>query len=194
MTVKTIHNEILQSCSYILAVEDTDECYLIDCGDIAPIVDYITLHNKHLKGIFLTHSHYDHIYGINKLLQLYPKITIYASKGTIEGLSDPDINLSYMYDDGEYIVENITTIVIPPVGITILNKNAIIPLSTPGHDRDCTTYIIDNCIFTGDSYNPDFPVFTKWRRSNETDAEKSIATILQLVEEKHLTIYPGHYK
>lgn len=194
MIIETIHNEILQSCSYILTEEQTEDCYLIDCGDVTPIVNYITKQDKHIKGIFLTHSHFDHIYGLNELLQIHPDIPIYASKGTIEGLSDPDINLSYMYDDGDYVCVNISTIEMPSFGITILNNKTIIPLSTPGHDKDCTTYIMGNCIFTGDSYNPDFPVFTKWRRSDEEDAEKSIATILRLVEENHLTIYPGHYK
>lgn len=194
MIIDTIHNEILHSCTYILTDDDSDACYLIDCGDVAPILDYVAKHSKQIKGIFLTHSHYDHIYGVNELLRYYPDIPIYASKGTIEGLADPDINLSYMYDDGDYIVERATCIEFPSTGITILHNKAIISLSTPGHDQDCTTYIIDNCIFTGDSYNPEFPVFTKWRRSNEVDAEKSIATILQFFEEKHLTIYPGHYK
>lgn len=194
MIIDTIHNEILQSCTYILTEVETDDCYLIDCGDVAPILDYITKQGKQIKGIFLTHSHYDHIYGVNELLRSYPDIPIYASKETIEGLSDPDINLSYMYDDGDYIVEYATTIEIPQTGITILNNETIIPLSTPGHDKGCTSFIVGNCIFTGDSYNPDFPVFTKWRRSNEEDAARSIAAILQMVEEKHLIIYPGHYK
>ncbi|MCQ2246595.1 MAG: MBL fold metallo-hydrolase [Bacteroidaceae bacterium] len=194
MIIKTIHNEILQSCTYILTDESSDECYLIDCGDVVLILDYVIKYNKYIKGIFLTHSHYDHIYGVNEMLKSYPKLPIYASKGTIDGLADPDINLSYMYDDGDYIVENATSIEIPQAGLTILNNETIIPLSTPGHDQDCTSYIIGNSIFTGDSYNPDFPVFTKWRRSNEEEADSSIATILQLVEEKQLTIYPGHYK
>lgn len=193
MEIQTIHNEILQSCTYILYDNDTADCYLIDCGDIEPIESFLKSNGKRLKGIFLTHSHYDHIYGLNDIIKSYPELLVYASAETIEGLTDPDINLSYMYDDGDYVVESAKTVYTNSEEINILGLKVEV-VSTPGHDTDCTSYIIDGSIFTGDAYNPDFEVFTKWRRSNPEDAGKSIDKILKLVEAKNLTIYPGHYK
>lgn len=193
MKIEIIHNTILQSCTYILYEDGVNDCYLIDCGEVEPIEGFLHANNKNLKGIFLTHSHYDHIYGINEIISLYPDVIIYASAGTIEGLSDVNINLSYMYDDGDYIVERVNAIDIYS-NIISLFKNKVNPIPTPGHDSDCTTYIIGYNIFTGDAYNPNFDVFTKWRRSDPIEAQKSINKILQLVKIHKLTIYPGHYK
>lgn len=193
MKIDTIHNEILQSCTYILYEDSAEECYLIDCGDVEPIERFLQANNKTLKGIFLTHSHYDHIYGLNDIISLHPHVVIYASAETIEGLTDPDINLSYMYDDGDYTVETNNTIDIYSNTVSIFNE-AVKPVSTAGHDLDCTTYIIASNIFTGDAYNPDFEVFTKWKRSNPVEAQKSIDKIRLMVMTHNLTLYPGHYK
>lgn len=193
MKIKTIHNKILQSCTYILYEDSAEECYLIDCGDLEPIERFLHANNKSIKGIFLTHSHYDHIYGLNDIINLHPYVVIYASAETIKGLSNPDINLSYMYDDGDYIVKTTNSIDIYSNSISIFNI-VVNPISTAGHDLDCTTYIIGCNIFTGDAYNPDFEVFTKWRRSNPFDAQQSIDKIELLVKADNLTLYPGHYK
>ena len=98
-----------------------------------------------------------------------------------------------MYDCGDYVVQNARTIDIKEYKQNIFG-NKIIAFSTPGHDVDCLTYIIGDNIFTGDAYNPDFEVFTRWRRSSEKDASISIQKILNMVEEKHLKIFAGHYK
>ena len=148
---------------------------------------------KYIKGIFLTHSHYDHIYGLNTILKKFPQINLYCNLDTKRGLSNPDINLSYMYDDGDYIVDTslFVDVTINPV---MIFEKIIEVIPTPGHDIDCTSYIIGHYFFTGDSYNSQFPVFTKWRRSNVIEAEQSIEKILHLAQKKHLRILPGHYK
>lgn len=193
MKIEIIHNKILQSCTYILYEDGVNDCYLIDCGEVEPIEGFLHAKNKHLKGILLTHSHYDHIYGLNKIVSRYPDVIVYASIGTIEGLTDVDINLSYMYDDGDYIVDCVNTIDVYSNTISIF-KNMVNPISTPGHDLDCTTYIIGDNIFTGDAYNQNFDVFTKWRRSDPIEAQKSIYKILHFVKKQNLNVYPGHYR
>ncbi len=193
MKIYTIHNMILQSCSYLLYEDEKDDCYLIDCGDTVSIFQFLEEQSKTLKAIFLTHSHYDHIYGLNTVLEIYPDAAIVGSALTIEGIQNADINLSYMYDCGDYVVQNARTIDIKEYKQNIFG-NKIIAFSTPGHDVDCLTYIIGDNIFTGDAYNPDFEVFTRWRRSSEKDASISIQKILNMVEEKHLKIFAGHYK
>lgn len=193
MKIYTIRNMILQSCSYLLYEDKKDDCYLIDCGDADPIFQFLKEKNKILKAVFLTHSHYDHIYGLNTILGTYPDVVVVCSKLTIEGLQNADINLSYMYDSGDYVVKNAIIIDVKEYKQEVL-CNKIYAFPTPGHDLDCLTYIIGDNIFTGDAYNPDFEVFTRWRRSSEKDASISIQKILNMVEEKHLKIFAGHYK
>lgn len=194
MDIKLINNKILQSCTYILTNQDTEAVYLVDCGESDPIIEYIEREHKQLRGVFLTHCHYDHIYGLNAIIEKYPYIMIYGSAKALNGLSDPDINLSWMYDDGDYIVtHNIVIRLEEGSSVDILGERIEV-VTTPGHSEDCLTYIANDIIFTGDSYNPDFPVFTKWQDSSEEESVKSINRIKSLIKEKNLTVYPGHYK
>ena len=43
-------------------------------------------------------------------------------------------------------------------------------IATPGHHPSCLTYIIDNAIFTGDSYIPDVKVVTNLPKGNKKQA------------------------
>ena len=61
---------------------------------------------------------------------------------------------------------------------------------TSGHDRSCVTYYTEDDIFTGDSYIPGIKVITTFPRSNKSDAEKSLAHIMELSISRN--IYPGH--
>lgn len=192
--VHTIVNEILQSCTYILTRKGEDRAYLIDCGDPSPIISYLEINNKSLKGVFLTHSHYDHIYGLNEIIEKYPDLDVYASENTFLGLADSDLNMSYLYTDEDFVVrvsKEHSFVVDEEINIVILGES-VKCMATPGHDVDCMSYLIGNMLFTGDSYNPNSPVYTKWRNSDVDLALRNEAMLSQIVAEKRLIVYPGH--
>lgn len=194
LNIDTIENEILQSCTYILTKENEPDAYLIDCGDVAPIMSYLNKMGKNLGGILLTHCHYDHIYGLKELLYSYPNLRIFASEATFRGLEDDNLNMSYLYSDDEYIVEideEQRVIAREKNGFKVLSE-MVDSIPTPGHDVDCMTYVIGDAIFTGDSYNPNSPVFTKWRNSNVDLAIKNEKLLKEMIDVKHLVVYPGH--
>lgn len=189
--VHTILNRILNSCTYILYNESKD-VYLIDCGDIEPIKEFIQAKGKTIKGIFLTHCHYDHIYGINDVISIFPDVAIYGSKDTITGLKDIRINLSKYH--GLPLVVNEKAILKEISKVSLLNilEERIKILETPGHDTGCLSYHIGYMLFTGDSYIPNLPVFTKWKRSNKTKAITFEYKLKELKESQNLTLYSGH--
>lgn len=61
LTVKSIVNTILESKTYILEVDRLD-FWIVDPGDVEKIMEIVDK-DRVLKGILLTHIHYDHIYG-----------------------------------------------------------------------------------------------------------------------------------
>ena len=192
--VYTIVNDTLQSCTYILTKQNEKGAYLVDCGEIKPIVSFIEKNNLRLDGVLLTHCHYDHIYGLKGLLLKYPNIKVYASENTFLGLEDDDLSMSYLYSDDEYTVEidkGKRIVARANECFIVLNEN-VECIPTPGHDVDCMTYIIGNAIFTGDSYNPKSPVFTKWRNSDADEAIKNEKLLKDIIFRKHLIAYPGH--
>jgi len=62
LNVHTIVNSVFKSKTYILTEVGNNEAWLIDCGDNQPIIDYINAKELILRGIFITHTHFDHIY------------------------------------------------------------------------------------------------------------------------------------
>jgi glyoxylase-like metal-dependent hydrolase (beta-lactamase superfamily II) len=189
--VHTIVNTILRSCTYILHNEDK-YVYLIDCGDVMPILDFVRRNNKTVKGIFLTHCHYDHIYGINQIISQFPNAIIYGSTETIEGLKDPKINLSKYHGESMIVSKDARINKISESSNIQLFNQKIIIIETPGHDIGCLSFLVGNMLFTGDSYIPNLPVFTKWKRSEKQLALYFEAQIKKLLFEHNYTLYPGH--
>lgn len=189
--VDIIHNELLQSASYIITYKET--LIIIDCGNSEKLIKLLGK-NKKPNAIILTHCHQDHIYGLSNFLSYYPCVPIYCSQSTLEGLKDEEQNLSYIIPEYPINFIHEKQVITIEEGFLNINELSIKAISTPGHSDDCMTYIIDDCIFTGDSYIPFSRVFTKWPRSNKTLAVENEKKIISLINERQLNVYCGHWK
>ena len=185
MVITCIKNELLQSASYFF------DGYLVDCGDYDKILE--TLEGQMLKGIFLTHCHQDHIYGIEKVLAKFPYAKVYCSQKTRDGLKDDNLNLSYIIPEFCFCFTQDKSVVVLDEGIHSIDGMKVEVVSTPGHSEDCLSYIIEDCIFTGDSYIPFTKVFAKWPRSNKALALDNEARLKEIAETRKLKVYPGHW-
>lgn len=185
MEVICIQNELLQSATYLF------DGYLVDCGDSEKIIN--ALEGKKLKGIFLTHCHQDHIYGIEKVLMRYPHAKVYCSQNTWEGLKDGKLNLSYIIPEHSFCFTQDENVVVLEDGIYTIDSKKVEVISTSGHSEDCLSFIIEDCIFTGDSYLPFAKVFTKWPTSNKALAIENEARLKEIAETRKLKVFPGHW-
>lgn len=185
MTITRHINSIFDSNTYILENKSYDYCWLIDIGDAEPF-----LKNYNIKGIFLSHTHFDHIYGINKIIEKFPDCIVYTSKFGNEALFSDKLNLSKYHE---------SPLVFKGDNIQILNDNDKIELfpniflrtiETPGHCQSCLTYYTDDYIFTGDSYIPNMKVVTNLPKGNKLQAQESLEKIKNIIGLR--TIYPGH--
>lgn len=185
MDIICIQNDLLQSTTFYF------DGYLVDCGDAEKIFD--VLEGKGLKGIFLTHCHQDHIYGIEKIMARYPHAKVYCSQMTFEGMKDDNLNLSYILPEHSFYFSNDNNVVVLDDGIHIINNLKVEVISTPGHSEDCLSFIIKDCIFTGDAYIPFAKVFTKWPTSNKALALENEAKLKELAKTRNLKVFPGHW-
>lgn len=186
MVIKRIINSVFSSCTYLL--ESDNNCWLVDIGDIEPVLSLTG--GRIVRGVFITHSHYDHIYGLPSLLEKFPECTIYTSADGKDGLASDKFNFSrYHGDPIIYKGENVH-ILSDGDSVEICDGIVMKAMLTPGHDKSCVTYYTDDVIFTGDSYIPGFDVVTNFRRSDKTDSELSLKKIHKLLETR--IIYPGH--
>lgn len=188
MQISRIVNSIFTSNTFVLTDGNSQDCWLVDVGDIEPILQEVG--NRRVKGVFLTHTHYDHIYGINKLVKHFPECVVYTSQHGKEGLYSDKLNFSRYHGDPIIFQGKNVEVLKEGEEILLFSNVKMKAIYTPGHDWSCMSYYTDEVIFTGDSYIPNIKVITTFPKSNKTEAQVSMERILGLC--KNRDVYPGH--
>lgn len=157
---------------------------LIDSGD-----EWNEMQN--VSNLFLTHAHFDHIYGLNKVIELNPLVKIYTNEYGREMLLSAKKNLSF-YHETPFVISDSSRIQIVNDGdeISLADGLTAKAIFTPGHNPSCITWLIGDPLFTGDSYIPGIKPVTNLPGGNKCQAEESIELIKKLAVGR--TIYPGH--
>lgn len=146
---------------------------------------------ENVAAVLLTHAHFDHIYGLNRVVELNPNVMVYTNAAGQDALFSDKLNMSryhevpfsFQYEDKILNVENeeeINTC----VGLTAR------AYYTPGHNPSCITWVIGDCIFTGDSYIPGIKIVTNLPFGDKVFAANSEEFIKQLSIGRQ--IFPGH--
>lgn len=190
LSVEPITNRILNSRTYILSKEGSNEVWLVDCGDADKILDRTI--RKTIKGVLLTHAHSDHFYGLEAIMRLFPDLEIYTNQDGVEALKSPQMNISRYHNEFPDISID------KPENVRIIGEGSVFEVLgqevkvyyTPGHAPSCLTYIAGDKAFTGDAYIPGFRVFTGFPHSNREQASASVRRILQL--SNGCIVMPGH--
>lgn len=93
----------MQTNCYVV-YNDAKNCLVIDPGaNGKKVAKYLEDNELNLKGIFLTHGHFDHIGAVDYLYDRY-HVNIYTHQETFELLKDPKLNLSFY--DQEFVVKS----------------------------------------------------------------------------------------
>ncbi len=178
--VKSKHG-LFEQNTYI--VESEAGCVLIDAG--VPPNDIRMLTNKQILAVFITHSHFDHIYYIED----YDKenIPIYASIYASENMLNERLNVSIMEKPKKYKLSHINNICDgDEVKIADIKVKCI---SSPGHTLDGMSYLIGDMLFSGDTLFADSIGRTDFSNSNENDMLKSLIKLNNL---EYNTLFSGH--
>lgn len=189
--VYSIVNSVLNSKTYILYKHGCDKAWLVDMGDLDPVITFLANHKLTVVGVFLTHPHYDHFYGLRALIELYPDCNIYSTVYTKHAIASEDLNLSTKCEkpiryDGKKVDE-----VREGDEFTLFEDEPSLQIiEVPGHNPGCMAMIVGDYIFTGDAYIPGLGVKDFVPYADKAQAKQSMERILKLAE--GLTIYAGH--
>lgn len=187
INVTFVVNSFFSSRTYL--IEAPESIFLIDCGDIEPICDMA----GSISAVLLTHSHFDHIYGLNDLLHISPDIKVFTNNYGRQMLLDPKKNLS-TYHDKPFTFLHHDNIVIVKDGeeLEIADGITAKAIFTPGHNQSCITWHIGDRLFTGDSLIPGIKTVTNLPGGNVQLAKESEHKIMQILSEGNFEICPGH--
>lgn len=110
--VSYIVNSVFTSKTYYLSIQSSPDVWLVDCGDV-DVLDHDLENLKGegfvVKGVLLTHTHYDHIYGLPRLRDMFSEVRVYTNEEGRVALANERINMSRYHEDpinyeSEYVV------------------------------------------------------------------------------------------
>ena len=190
--VDFITNSIFSSRTYWFTEKDKNLFWLVDCGDIDLVIQQLP-ENAKIMGVLLTHVHFDHIYGLNQLIEKYPECKVYTNAFGQKSLTDPKRNFSrYHTDVDDFIFEHPESVVVVGEGEKIELFEGVYAdvYYTPGHDESCLCYEAGEDMFTGDAFIPGVKTVTTFPHSSKKKALESDIRIGSLA--RGMRVWPGH--
>lgn len=177
--------EIANNC-YLITDAETNKSALVDCTEAsAKMLDFIG--NSDLEYILLTHGHFDHIGGVKEIKEKFGAKVVISSQDE-PMLSSGKLSLAAFCGG----VQNNTSadILVKDGDVIELGNTSIKVMATPGHTKGGVCYIVDDCIFTGDTLffcscgRTDFP------GGSFDEIKQSLNELARL--KGNYKLYPGH--
>ncbi len=177
---------------YIVYNNMTKECIIFDpASESEKIREFIEEEKLSLKGIFLTHGHFDHIGGATKYQRTY-NVPLYCHEDEEDLVQSLELNLSAAFGDCASAV---------PDELLRDNQSLLIcgweikVIHTPGHTKGSCCYLIKgdeqqvlisgDTLFAGSHGRVDFPT------GSMAQITRSITEKLLCLDE-NLLVLPGH--
>lgn len=170
------------------ALEIGEETALIDVGEITPeLLEYIDEKGDWIKYVLLTHNHFDHIGGVEKVLELTKaKLAIHKADG--ENLSNPSYNLTYRVGLTNPVLT--VDIMLQDGDELTLGGETIKVIHTPGHTVGGACYLVGDVIFSGDTLFAGTVGRTDFVGGDMMTLLASLQKLADL--EGDYSVYPGH--
>lgn len=186
---KFYYNSIddLAANTYVVS-DSNNNCVIIDPSvDYDGIINYINKNKLNPNGVLLTHGHFDHIKGVNRLLNTF-QIPLFVHPEDDCMLKNPRINLS-MYEN--VIIKKEPTFVNDKEKLKLLEDDIEV-IYTPFHTKGsvCYYFINNKLLFSGDTLfngsigRDDLP------NAIPSKKRESLNKLTKLPKETK--IYPGH--
>jgi len=182
----------LQTNTYCL-ISSQNNCYLIDpADDFVFLSDYVINHGLNIKGIILTHGHFDHCLAAVTHKHIF-KIPILANEKDLFLLKKIHTS-SHYWTQTEYPILPIIKLDIDLQQRNTINLDDIVikVINTPGHTPGSVCLYIpqSKIVFSGDTLFKNAIGRTDFIYSDKNLLKKSLRQILSYP--LNTVIYPGH--
>lgn len=194
MPIHQSFNALAGENTYYL--ESQTSVILVDPGsDLQQILMQLQRINKPLIAIFLTHTHYDHIFSLEEIRKRYQNPPVYVSPLEADWLQEPIKNLS-----GLERHQDLPNIICQPAEVTfetdkelVLQNFSFRVLATPGHSIGGISLVWDEeeAVLTGDCLFKE--TIGRWDlpTGNQEQLLNSIRQQLFPLPD-HYLVFPGH--
>ncbi|MCQ2285310.1 MAG: MBL fold metallo-hydrolase [Bacteroidales bacterium] len=185
-------NSQFTSNTYVLYTIGSEEVWLVDPGDVAPVWQWMKESGKtKVKGMLLTHTHFDHCYGVNEVLDRFPDALLFvANEQGANALKDAKLNNSF-FTGKPFVIEAENNLRYFQSDFELWDEVAIHAFFTPGHSEDSVCFLIEKLLFTGDTLIHNLRTITKLRGGNTVKLRESL-DFLQTLNGRNCHVCPGH--
>lgn len=143
MKIKRIATGPIMTNAYVISDKNKNGIIIDPVYPRGAIEEYIEKEGINIKKILLTHTHFDHILGLEYFRNKY-KAPVYASEDAKDIYKDPNYTLTNQVGDINIIIDKFLS-----EGEEIKDFG-ILCLKTPGHTIDSMSFVLGNYIFSGD--------------------------------------------
>jgi glyoxylase-like metal-dependent hydrolase (beta-lactamase superfamily II) len=165
----------MQNFVYLIACPETREAVVIDPGwEPETIFEAAQKDELKLKGVLLTHSHFDHVNGVEGLLKK-ADVPVYIHEKEAFVLKNFDSNLKK--------VKGEDTLQVGQIKIRFLH--------TPGHTPGSQCFFVQNSLVSGDTLFIDYCGRCDLPGGNVEEMFRSLSRLRQLDDK--VILYPGHH-
>ena len=168
-------------------VMENHHALIIDPADILPNLDEILNQNDcTLDAIVLTHAHFDHISGVDKIVNKFG-CDVYLNPNEFDFLLDSNLNSSSAFYMDVTCNANAKPLIEGKNEIAGFEVEAIY---CPGHSIGSTVLKIEDCLFTGDVLFQGSIGRMDLATGSVSSMKQSLKKLAQL--DKDYKVYPGH--
>lgn len=175
MKIERLIGGSLEANGYIIYHQDGGEAFIIDPGyNPSRFIDFVETHNLKVKGILLTHHHYDHVGAVEKVKSTLG-VPVYIHRAD---LNEYKRNADILLDGGETLT---------------FDDEELTVLSTPGHTAGGVCFFSEKSkvVFTGDTiFNVDIGR-TDFANGSPWDMKDTMNDVINKWG-NDIVIYPGH--
>ena len=171
-------------------VYEGSEAVVIDPSqDYDGIVNYLEKHQLTPKAILLTHGHFDHFRGVERILRKY-NVPVYIHSDDMDLLTNQSLNCSYY--SGEDITYDGKVKEVSDNEVLKILPEDILVIHTPYHTMGSVCYYFKNSglLFSGDSLFKGSVGNSSLPTSDARLMNKSLVKLTKLP--KQTKVMPGH--
>jgi hydroxyacylglutathione hydrolase len=192
LLIEIIKNKPIDSNCFVLYNNSSSDCIIIDPGteDCSDLLFFLSQNKLVPEYILLTHEHFDHVWGVNKLLELFT-CTVVCSEKCLEYIADKKKNLSVFHDQIGFEISTQNVRLVSNETLKLGNYSIRFK-GTLGHSLGSISFWVNEILFTGDVLIKDTKTVTKLPGGCKKQLKNTLSELNELFSQRNMVVYPGH--